>query len=410
MTGDQVIDLADYAAFAECLEQIPPAAPECACADLNGDTMVDLADFALLSLVFGKSSDETPPNCTGQPGTTADLVAYRPQFKTGYAPFAKAAVPGSVEADAALGPGIRINNPGDNDPQGEDDLIEVTLLVDRPGASMALRRSDPALAVWTTRNKQAGTEVAFVDDLSDVLPLGPAATSLTLWVEWTTTSHGTAEFQVEPAGAAIARDALVFHTFHSIVMALGGEDQPPSNPIDPNHGTFVVARALYVQGFDVHMYDEDVVTADGSGEAFDVVADAIQHRMVNEVAIYGYSHGGGSTYDLAERLDIRRAMLGVFDITFTSYVDSVSNNSDVDVAQELRRPPTTAYHANHYQHGSLFEDFFLDGGPVPNSNPSPTGLDVETTPWGATSTHFQVDDFVQVRSYIESALTPRVTR
>ena len=31
----------------------------------------------------------------------------------------------------------------------------------------------------------------------------------------------------------------------------------------------------------------------------------------------------------------------------------------------------------------------LDGGPVPDSNPPPTGLDVETTPWGAGATHFE---------------------
>ena len=45
------------------------------------------------------------------------------------------------------------------------------------------------------------------------------------------------------------------------------------------------------------------------------------------------------------------------------------NNSDFDTGQELRRPPSTAYHLNHYQHGQLFPDLFLDGGPVPDSCP-----------------------------------------
>ena len=187
-------------------------------------------------------------------------------------------------------------------------------------------------------------------------------------------------------------------------MALGGEGQVPTDPPDPNHGTFVAARTLYQLGYDVHMYDEDGVAADGTGIVFNEVSTAIRDRSVGTVALFGYSHGGGSTYDLADLLDISRPALGVFEIVFTSYVDSVSNNSDFDTGQELRRPPSTAYHLNHYQHGSIFEDLGLDGGPVPYSIPPPTGLDVETTPWGANATHFQVDDFVQVLGLLESSL------
>ena len=50
------------------------------------------------------------------------------------------------------------------------------------------------------------------------------------------------------------------------------------------------------------------------------------------------------------------------------------------------------------------------GGPVPNSNPPPTGLNVETTPWGADATHYNVDDFQQVLDAIKNSLFPRVTR
>jgi hypothetical protein len=187
-------------------------------------------------------------------------------------------------------------------------------------------------------------------------------------------------------------------------MALGGEDQVPSVPVDPNHGTFVVGIALYGRGYDVHMHDEDDVAADGSGAAFDEVVDAVSHRMVDQVAIFGYSHGGGSTYDLADRLDNDRPGIGVFEIRATSYVDGVENDSDFDVQQELRRPPSSGYHANQYQVGSL-ADFFLDGGPVPNSDPPASGLNVETTPWGAGATHFVVDDYPQVRSFIETNFT-----
>ena len=404
LNGDGVVDVIDFDAFLDCMAQPPGSAPECACADMDGSGAIDMRDFAVFSVLFGAASDETPPDCTGAFAASANLTAYRPQHGAGYAPFARTAVSEADEESDTRGPGIRINAPGDVDPAGEDDLIEVRLNVDPPGAALALRRSDVALRVWTTRNKQGGTEIAFVNDKTGVLPIGGAQSQLTLWVEWASPAHGVAELYVESPAVSAPKDTLVLHSFRATVLALGGESQVPSDPPDANHGTFISAQSLYRRGYDVHMYDEDNVSADGSGAVFDEAATAVRDRGVDSVAIFGYSHGGGSTYDLADLLDISRPALGVFEIEFTSYVDSVSNNSDIDTGQELRRPPSTAYHLNHYQHGSLFEDFGLDGGPVANSNPPPTGLDVETTPWGATSTHFEVDDYVQVLSLLEGSL------
>jgi hypothetical protein len=65
---------------------------------------------------------------------------------------------------------------------------------------------------------------------------------------------------------------------------------------------------------------------------------------------------------------------------------------------------------NQFQVGALLVDFGLDGGPVAGSSPPPTGLNVETTPWGANATHFVIDDFVQVHTAIRTGLTARVTR
>ena len=39
-------------------------------------------------------------------------------------------------------------------------------------------------------------------------------------------------------------DKVKFHTFRSIVTALGGENQVPTVPVDANHGTFQIAIAL----------------------------------------------------------------------------------------------------------------------------------------------------------------------
>lgn len=356
-----------------------------------------------LALTLGSS------NAMQLPRPLPNLTVYRPQSGAGYAPFVRTAVPDALEMDAALGAGIRINGAGEVDPAGEDDLIEMT--VDRAftNGTFVLFRDAPVLSVWTTREMAAGTELAFSGDFSAPIQFG-AAQQVTLWVEWSGASGGLATLALQSHVARRPYDRVRFHAFEGLVVALGGEDQSPQIPVDPNHGSFVVATELYELGWDVLMRDEDLVSSTGAGPVYDEIVNAIQHRGVHQLAIFGYSHGGGSTYDLSERLSLLGGGLPNYTIEFTSYTDGVENDSDVDTQQELRRPIGSAYHANHYQHGTLFQDFFLDGGPVPNSLPPPTGLDVETTPWGANATHFLVDDYSEVVDFILVNLEARVAR
>ena len=87
------------------------------------------------------------------------------------------------------------------------------------------------------------------------------------------------------------------------------------------------------------------------------------------MAIFGYSHGAGSTNDLARRLDDNRGTIGTFSIGFTGYVDGIDNDSDIDIGTETALPPSTGYHANYYENpGCGF--FALCGGPI-------TGADFE---------------------------------
>jgi len=398
MNADTLVDGRDIQLFVDCITA-PPPPMEGACCHAAACAVTTQTACAGLWLGAGSA-------CGAGVCPTGNLTAHRPQRGTGYFPMAKTAVAEMDEEHDVTGPGIRINVPGDADAQGEDDLIEVLVASNPPAIPVALRREAAALRVWTTRTKQAGTEIIFTNDKTPALPL--VAGTVTVWVEWAEAAHGFASMALEPLDASDPLDTIRFHTFRGVVMSLGGENQVPSVPVDPNNGTFVVGIALYNRGYDVFIHDEDDIGPDGAGLAYNNVVDAITNRMVDRVAIFGYSHGGGSTYDLSERLDVNRAGIGVFEILVTSYVDAVGNDSDFDVEQELRRPPSTGWHANHYQTGSL-ADFFLDGGPVPNSNPAPSGLNVETTPWGAGSTHFQVDDFVQVRSFIETSFVERIT-
>jgi hypothetical protein len=195
-------------------------------------------------------------------------------------------------------------------------------------------------------------------------------------------------------GSTVSADEISLFSFTSVVIALGGEDQVPADPpFEPdNHGTFQVAIELYQRGYDVHMYDEDVVSGSGAGAAFDEVQSAVRDRGVESVAIFGYSHGGGSTNDLARRLDDNRGTIGTFTIDFTGYVDGIDNDSDFDIGTETALPPSTGYHANYYENPGCGL-FALCGGPIAGAD---FDLNVNTTPWGAGLGHFTVDDAPEV--------------
>jgi hypothetical protein len=331
------------------------------------------------------------------------MTAYRPVTGgASGAAFLRRAVPESEEI--VPGAGIRVNgddDDGDAIPDrddaavaGENDLIEVVLNVDPPtppaGYDYILSRTNAGLRVWSASTK--GTEV---------LPAGSAviaftSTTRTVWVE--NPLGGTADlvFEARPSagGSPTASDTVRFRPFTSVVIALGGEGQVPADPpLEPtNHGTFQLAITLVQKGYDVHMYDEDVVPANGAGAAFNEVASAVRNRAVSGVAIFGYSHGGGSTNDLSRKLDAERATIGSFTIDLTAYVDGIDNDSDFDIDPETALPPSTGYHANWYEHpGCGFLQ--LCGAPVPGAN---LNVNVTAQPWGSSLTHFTIDDAPEV--------------
>jgi hypothetical protein len=356
--------------------------------------------------------------CDGPFQPTLDLTAYRPvtgASGASGAPFQR--WPVGEDEEVTPGAGIRIN--GDDDDAdgvpdrddigvaGENDLLELTLAVDppepAPGYEYALTRSGANVRVWneSTRN----TEVIGPGNSAVVSFPSPTRT---LWAE--SPDGGEADLELVArsiaTGAVVASDRVHLVPFTSTVIALGGENQVPADPpLEPtNHGTFQLAITLYRMGYDVHMYDEDVVPASGAGAAYNEVVSAIQHRGVSHVAIYGYSHGGGSTNDLARRLDTNRASIGTFSLDFTAYVDGIDNDSDIDIDTETALPPSTIYHASYYEHpGCGFLQ--LCGGPITGAN---LNVNVTATPWGSALTHYTIDDAPQVLQGVLDLLVTHV--
>jgi hypothetical protein len=152
------------------------------------------------------------------------------------------------------------------------------------------------------------------------------------------------------------------------------------------------------------MYVDNAVEADGSGAVYDEIVSAIQNRGVTSISLYGFSHGGGSVFDLSERLDANKASIGTFDIPFTGYIDSIENDSDTDLAPEVRLPIGTAYHVNYYQ----------SFGIIPPWGASVLGADVNvnvtTTFWGFLLVHISITTSGVVQSGIYDPLVQLVPR
>ena len=379
-------------------------------AGLFAERREDLADPAC---AFVRDLSQT---CDLPAAPSVDITAHRPQTEAYGLPFARRAVPDAEES--APGVGIRVNG-DDDDTNGvpdrddagslqENDLIEVVLAVAPPlqyGVEVLLRRTSDSVRVWASAGKGESVLTA-----GDEVVLAFPSSSRTVFVE--NPAGGAADLELVARSVSgkvlLASEVVHFYPFTSTVIALGGESQAPADPpLDPNnHGTFQLAIDLYTRGYDVHMYDEDVVANGGAGAAYDEVVNAVTARGVTHVAIFGYSHGGGSTSDLAARLDTNRLAIGLFAIDFTAYMDGIENDSDFDLGTETTLPPSSGFHANYYENpGCSF--FQLCGGPVAGAD---LNVNVSATPWGATLDHFSVDDAPEVLDGIRDDLLVRVPR
>jgi hypothetical protein len=111
---------------------------------------------------------------------------------------------------------------------------------------------------------------------------------------------------------------------------------------------------------------------------------------VEEIAVFGYSQGGGATFVLAGQIAANPATTGK--LKFTAYFDAVEHDWwDPD----LRRPAGSAYHVNYYQvigGGGIW----LHGGPTPGPAATTFNLDVGITTWGAGFDHLNMDTLPNV--------------
>lgn len=304
--------------------------------------------------------------------------------------FKECVVPENKEVNP--GAGIRVN--GDTESAAdENDLIKVELKVEPfpvpSGVTFILKCNNTKINVWDSRTMnnallESETEAAITF----------SAANKTVWVEDPSGGDADLELVARSGGTDICSDKVHFYPFTSIVIALGGETQNPSDPASTDHGMFQLATNLYQEGYDVHMYDEDDVDYSGAGAVYNEVVNAVQHRDVKKVAIYGYSHGGGSTYVLSSVLSNNYTAIGSqFTIPYTAYVDAVQDDGIWDPKREQRRPMGSVFHANYYQEGHIADfDYGLDGGPLIPSMQPDAGYEENVDQPDPTETHGSIDD------------------
>ena len=285
------------------------------------------------------------------------------------------------------GVGIRRNNDhdcstGDNPPPdsvissantNEDDLIRVSVNIDSsiPGLTYSVQRSSSALKFWKSYSKSGG-EYDFTNNEFTL------SQDSDLWTEYTTAGSDnytlTLVVQETASGMILTTQSMSFRPFNSITCAFVGEFQTPGDDFSESGiNSWVVAQLK--SGYDIYVWDDgfdetsdpDYVpdcASDGSGRAFAEIVNAVENRGITQVAIVGFSRGGGSVYNLSYALsqvvwsgEGRNPYIFVF----TSYIDAVLNEFVTNTVPEIRRPMNSLFHLNQYQlNGAWFGPLFLN--------------------------------------------------
>ncbi len=342
------------------------------------------------------------------------LTAHRPMTENYGSPLVRRAIPDHLEESP--GAGIRINGDDDDGDStadrddgsvaGENDLIEVEVGVNQvpppAGVEYILRRSNANIKVW-----EDATKGSAILDTTDEVVLNLAGLIESLWVENTDGGLASLEFEAREiaSGLVLSSDLIEFYPFTSLVIGLHGEFQFPTDPVfGPNEGISYVTIDLHEEGYDAHMYEENDVASDGSGAVYDEIVNAVSNRGVTAVATYGFSHGGGSIFDLCQLLDANAGSIGPFEIPFTGYIDSIENDSDTDLDPEIRLPIGSAYHVNYYQSNWFW---WIWGDSVPGSD---VDVNVTNTGWGGGLTHISITTHANIQNGIHDPLILRVAR
>ena len=230
-----------------------------------------------------------------------------------------------------------------------------------------------------------------------------------------------ANFKLIDADTNAVIDTLKFHSFTSVVLAFDGYTQSVRDvngdgrisdpePGDPGNfeGILDVAQDLYETGWNVFPYDYWDVDEDQVGKRLGPlkqVKNSVDGNAATGVAVFGYSLGGGATYDLVSKLN-----KAGYNVNFTGYVDAIHYNSGMLNEPSLGRavddyPPGADFLLNQFETNSLW----VDGTDVEATGDGQV-VNIDTTNWTPTLYHTTIDDDSTVQQNIKTYLDGKIDR
>jgi len=249
--------------------------------------------------------------------------------------------------------------------ENENDLIRVDIQVEPviAGIKYVLKKSETHTVMWSSSRK-GGSPYGVPTTGTEIISSG------TLWAEYTKFGNAPCTFTLavidRKTNRELFTEEMVFKPFNSVVIVTLGNRQNPADPIaNPTHALGQWAIDLYREGiYDVHLYSNRAVAGSnsggnmGSGTAYNEIVSAINDRGVTNVALVGYSYGGGAVYGLSRRLnrntlpeddpqrltDITKS----FALPFAGYIDAIQNRSWGAYAQNQAPHNATKFY-NRFQ-------------------------------------------------------------
>jgi hypothetical protein len=252
----------------------------------------------------------------------------------------------------------------------EDDLIRLDINVTSvTGIEYRLKAADsqPVVRLWNSSLK-GDYPLETTGDGAVI------TTSKTVFAEYISSGNDEITFELvvilTATGQELFTEEIVFRPFNSVTAVFAGEGEVPSNP---NIGVNMWTKQQLLDGYDVWVwqdghdwFDWDEADEWGRGPAYDEIVNTINNQGVTEVALVGYSHGGGTVYNVAWRLHHNYAdsygntITNPYQLAFTSYIDAVSNSNLINWFEENRRPLGSLFHLGQYQTNA----WMINGGPL----------------------------------------------
>jgi hypothetical protein len=312
----------------------------------------------------------------------------------------------------------------------EDDLIRLDISITAiSGIVYRLKTADsaPVVRLWNSPLKGGYPLVTYSGDGAVITE------STTVYAEYVSVGNTTVTFELvaflTATGEELFTEEIVFRPFESITAAFVGEHQT-AGLIDEEHGINVWVKDMLLEGYDVHVWDDghDWLQSDdcdewGEGAALNEIANAINNRGVTEVVLVGYSHGGGSVYNLSKRLyydgssciwyetsvTFSERIHNTYQLVFTSYIDAIRNGSYTEMESEDRKPEGTLYHLNQFQTNTGITGLYLNGTPTLGGTTLNT-LNIDRTDDLPTLYHSTIDDDYSVQFVLREYFQDKTNR